>query len=530
MAFKLSKSVREKLHDPQMDALCRSNLAAFCMTYLGQSAFNDAFNSFSHPFSPRVHGELLDALDDFSVDRLCIQAARDTGKSTLMKGYTIWCLCYGHRKFVYYISKKESIAVNYSRSIITNLSRNPYILERFGQVCSPKAGLHQFYTKTGYCFMTSGMEQQNISIQSGSAAGGRPDQLIADDIQKTINVKNEDTRNRDYEIFMTDVINCVSGNARVFVIQNAIHPDTICNRLRTLKGWRYIHIPICDHNVTTSYWPEEHKIEKLRTEYENHKKDGRLHIFYNQRLADPSIPPEEQAIQEHHLLTYACSDKVIDRTPGIQSFVLCDPAKTDNMASAHSAVLGISIDRSQNKIYVREAVDGKWKPDQVIDKIFEIAEKINAYALAPEITGLEDWLKSRIREKQNETRTMYSLFWMKANNKAKEDRFKQVVPYFQKGNIYVKPSLRNMLIPHLVHRGAGRLDLGDCFGHIPELLRRNGIFFEAKNREIDEAQHRMERDRAFIQNCFDSYETLKIPNNMIMPVVEDPFGLAGGLF
>ncbi|HSW63329.1 MAG TPA: hypothetical protein VLH56_08470 [Dissulfurispiraceae bacterium] len=427
------------------------------------------------------------------------------------------------------------MASRYVSQVKQNLSKSERILERFGVQQSARWRRNEFVTLQGITMLSMGTGQQLLSTQSEDDVGYRPDFGVLDDCQGPERLKSKDLRESDLEWFVEVFEPAFEPGSKIVVFANAYHYDSLAYRLSRLEGWKYIHLPLCDRNVkdasAVSYWEERHPIERLRLELRRAEELNKVDSFYRNRLADPLPPEGERAIREEDILVYNEEEWELSKRYGTFSFVVADVAKTNSMRSAHSAILGVTVDTMSRRIYIRRMMDGRWEPDQFLNYLFHVAAEIGAVVLCPEETGLEKWLRHQVLSKLASDRLAYEYSPVAAGGRSKDERFRQIVPYFVNKQIRVNADICFSIKGHLMRQGkAERRDVGDCFAYIPEVLMRYGLLFEAVPQEVEGGQSDSEKDDDFVQEWVqeerdlerfmeqDKLEGLKLPRHLFEPI------------
>ncbi len=480
-----------------IDDLCKNSIAAYCKTFMPET--------FPLPFSIRLHIlKLFPILDDPSIKRIVIETSRDIGKSSFMKAMILQGITYGKFKFPVYASETDKIALPYSRQIQHYLETSKRIKKRFGDLKSDRWARGAWMTNTGIFMRTLGMGQQIRSMQTEDLSGTRPDFVILDDAQDAERCMNEDQRKKDLKWFTGEFEPALAQDARLIVIGNAVHCDSLIRTLAKMKGWVSLHIPICDESLKESYWEDHHPIKKLRVKRDNLRMVGEISTFYREVLAEPMPPPEERVVRQQDIIPYTESEKQLDNLQGTFSFVIGDPAKTKKMSSAHGAALGVTVDPKQKIIFIRRMIDEKFAPNEYLENVFHAAGDIGACVVCLEKTGLSDWLEMAITTYQLEHNLFYETFLFEAGMDSKMERFKQAVPYFLYKQVKIHPDIIERFSLQILPYGhTARRDVGDCVAYIPRMMNQFGIVFEAVKREITK-QDIQEEDDEYIGRLWEN--------------------------
>lgn len=121
-----------EVFDQERRERCRTDLLSFIECYCKS---NEVFNL---PWS-QMHLEVISEMQDKILNGGMIAMAlpRATGKSSLVTRAIIWCLLYGHRRFVVAIGDGKQAAMECLETVKTELEFNDRLCEDFPEVCIP---------------------------------------------------------------------------------------------------------------------------------------------------------------------------------------------------------------------------------------------------------------------------------------------------------------------------------------------------------------------------------------------------------
>ena len=166
--------------------------------------------------------------------------------------------------------------------------------------------------------------------------------------------------------------------------------------------------------------------------------------------------------------------------------MIVDPAKTANMKSADSAILGASVDYVRGSIYIRDIVSGKMYPDELYEEMFAMRRRLNAHVVGIEVTGLEEFIKQPILNEMQRRGPVdtFEPVWLKARGgdpggeKGKIKRIGALVPYYRQGYVYHNKANCAKLEGQLLSFPRSKLlDCADCEAYIIELLELGERYF-----------------------------------------------------
>lgn len=212
---------------PVLDAArkesCRDDFLKFCLTY-----FPEIFTKPISKNHPAISKIMERAAFNGGQYAFCVE--RGGAKTTFCELFVIWCIAYGHKKFVAYVAASKEAATDSFDSIKSEFENNDLLYDDFPEICHAIRELDGKPNKAGGMML----DGQNLAFTwrkdkvvfptvPGSAASGtvfkaagfdsrlrgmkhktkqgrnqRPDCVIVDDIQKDRTARNP--RNATYQI------------------------------------------------------------------------------------------------------------------------------------------------------------------------------------------------------------------------------------------------------------------------------------------------------------------------------------------
>ena len=152
--------------------------------------------------------------------------------------------------------------------------------------------------------------------------------------------------------------------------------------------------------------------------------------FYSQYMNNP-VDSEYQLFKKKDFQYY-------DHRP-YELFIATtvDPALTFKESGDYTAIITCGMDR-EGKIYILDALQGHWgTPSQIIDKIFETADKWKPQVIGIESNNWQKTLKWWAEKAMVERGTPLPLTELKApSNTKKELRIKGLEPYYKNHMVY----------------------------------------------------------------------------------------------
>ena len=180
------------------------------------------------------HKEMFYLTEDEAHKLIVVMAYRGSGKSTIMNlSYGIWSILgMQKKKFVLVLSKTRSQARDHFANIKSELEYNDLLKSDLGPFEADE-GQWETYAlelpKFGAKIMCAATEQ---GVRGLRYAQRRPDLIICDDLEDSVSVVSETSRNATYEWFVNEVLPLGTQNTRIVVLGNLLHAESLLMRLR----------------------------------------------------------------------------------------------------------------------------------------------------------------------------------------------------------------------------------------------------------------------------------------------------------
>jgi len=446
-----------------------------------------------------LHDQINEAIDT-GHKKVVIAAPRGLGKtSTMLFGVCSRHILFETKKFIVYLSNSATSAELQTENLKFELLSNELVKDLFGSVKTKRlAGIDYderfsklaWVTSGGTLVFPRGSGQQVRGILYHSR---RPDLLVIDDLEDKQNIESDEQRAKLKEWFHSDVMKCISRydkNFQFVYIDTLKHEDSLLQELLDSSDWLSLRLDICDDNYKSNA-PSFMTDEEIAIEVQEHREHGTLDVFYREMRNIP-ISLEDANFQPSMFRYYQEKGNEIYVSEGVgkeektvkieaadlTSAVIVDPAKTVKLQSADSAIVGISVDRSSQKVFVRDVVSGKFYPDQIYQEAFDMVGRLNAMVLAVEVTSLHQFISQPIKNQMRVDGIHAQFVELSAVGK-KEDRVAKLVPYYRKGYIYHHPVTCGKLEQQLLSFPRSKLwDVMDAFAYYIKLMDMLSIFFD----------------------------------------------------
>lgn len=483
-----------------------------------------------------VHTTILDLLDDDTKRLVAIAAPRGFGKTTLIG------LCFTARKalfrfvpYIVYISATQTEAAAKVKTLARELLENEMVRSLFGDVKGVKwaeeKGEIELIDGTGkaFCFIQAkGAGNQIRGLKWGKH---RPGLFLVDDLEDKEEAKSEQNRAKLKKWFFGDLMgamdNSDASDSRLVMIGTIVHQDSLLSNLidekaefefdnpddeeaqeafkNTKETFHTVRLEACNDQFE-SVWPEFISTESIRNRAEAYRRRGLLDIFYME-FRNIVIAGEEATFQQSMFRYYAESSKEFRielKTQQIENVVIIDPAKTANTSSAFTAIVGVGFNSISNRIYFRDCLNKRLKPDEIFKEAVDMALRLKTHVIGVEVTGLDNFITYPFRQYITTRNVFIEIVEIKAI-KDKDLRIGGLAPFYRANQIYhnedihVRGPLESQLLsfPYSKFR-----DVMDCFANIVKM-------FDLGNRNFSTTQMYDEKSGLAL-SIEDEYEMLRI--------------------
>lgn len=519
-----------ELHDTTI-----TNILAQCSQSTRMVAKTFFPERFTLPFSDEVHGKIFDLIDS-PHQKVAIAAPRGWGKTSIV-GLALmarWIL-FRHTPFICYINKSHDAASLQTENLRRELVSNRIIKGFFGNFRQRDVNNTEFeevFSKKAWVAYNTlvwprGAGQQ---VRGVLFKNDRPGLIIIDDLEDPQKIENEDIRKAWYEWLYADVIKAMprigdaANHCKVVYIDTLKHEDSVLQKLLDSDEWESVRLEACDDNFNPTA-PNFMSAEAITKEWDNHVAAGQTDVFFRE-LRNLPISTKDSSFRQEYFKYYNLPfgkpsrpddsnllDVEIQQDQNIETVIILDPAKTVKIHSAESAILGIGIDLSSAKIFIRDIISAKMYPDEIYDALFGMAIRLGAKVIGIEETGLAEFIKQPIKNEMFRRGSFFELIWLKPRGGSNKERgkalrIKELVPYYRGGYIYHNASCATMKMLEqqlLMFPRSALWDIMDAEAYVIEMLEMGERYFSPK-----EDPNNIEAEYAELsyENPIDDWRTL----------------------
>lgn len=459
-------------------------------------------------------------------NKINIISWRGRGKSTICKTLLAKRLRYNDIMFGVYIGKSFDFAALQTESVRRGMMQNKREIDLFGSL-KPKGMTREmqetfskkaWMTNTGALVWPRGCGQPVRGLlHDWDGASYRPSLIILDDLMDKQYIGSEKYRGDTYEWLLTDVAEAVpppemSMNWQVVFIDTLKHNDAVNQRLLDANDWKNVILPLAENRdgALRSNAPSFYTDKQVQDKYKHFDDIFKLDLFYQEFMC-VATAGERAAFQPQMFKKYDENSDAFHKeldNGEIECVVLVDPAKTSNMSSDWSAVVGVGVNVRRNKFYVRDIRAGHFHPKQLYDEIFAMAGRLQpCHVIGIEVHSLHEFIKHPFMDEMHSRGLYYELVDLNPRRMpaesadrthGKEGRVASLAPYYMKGCVYHNPMVCQVLEEQLLSfPHPRRWDVMDAFAYIVQIMEEGLRYFENQHTEdMYEDPHMAEREFA----------------------------------
>ncbi len=476
-------------------AMCFGDTRKYCKTFYP--------NTFSRPFS-KLHDKIFDLLDNSDAKKKAISAPRGLGKTSIAKAAACKAVHYRSRKFIPYVSKSETHAIEQTEDIKDKLRNVELPYKVFGdpKILDYSDDRGEWSKKSYVAFDTlivpRGWKQQ---LRGLNWRDYRPDFLVFDDLEDDEEILNEEIRKRLKERFYTGAQYSVPqhhDNWEMFYIDTIKHEDSLLVELLESPEWETLDLSVCDDSFKTlcpDFMPQD-RLDRIVAE---HRRKRTMDQFAREFMSK-AISREDATFKAELFQYYSEADEVFANRVAdnkIISVVIIDPAKTSKMHNAQSGIVVWGIDVENRAMYVREARGEFHHPDELYYDAISTAKRYNAQAIGVEVTGLEEFIKHPLKDAMSRAGLFFEPVWLRARSGkgelggeygGKAARVASLLPYYRQGLVYhnsAPASTSQLEVQLLSFPRSKRWDVMDAAAYIVEMMEIGAIYFQNEYEDSD---------------------------------------------
>lgn len=360
------------------------------------------------------------------IPRLLFMAFRGGAKSTISEEAAIVAACLEKFSNGLFLGESETRAVERLRAVKHEFETNPFIADLFGVGPGATWTETKIVLSNGVCLQAHGRGQ---SLRGIKHLDRRPDLLVGDDMEDEEAVATPEARRKTLRWFMAVVLPALDPGYRARVNATPLDAEALAVKLSQDPGWVTRTYPkkFRDENSGEwrSTWPSRFTIEEIDADEEANLRLGMHNEWVRENMCQ-AVSDRDRTFQAEMFRS-----EPIVRT-WHPAYAFYDPARTVKATSAHTGKAVWSW--VNNRLIVWESDGRLWKPDEIIDDIFQTDARYAPVAIGVEEDGLNEFILQPLRHAQVARAQPVPIRAMKAP-KGKMDFIKGLQPFFKAGEV-----------------------------------------------------------------------------------------------
>lgn len=415
--------------------------------------------------TPPPHHEVIN-LWHSHLPKILVMAFREFGKSTIAEEAFTIAACYKLFRNAIIVGSTEKRACERLRAIKHEIETNELLEDLFGWQIGKVWNEAEIILANGVRVIAVGRGQ---SLRGTKHLHYRPDFCFCDDIEDKEHVTTPEARDATQEWFMDELLPCLDKTARIRMNATPLDRDSLPMRVRRWDAWTTKVYPI-EHvdarGKRAATWPARYPLDWVDKKKREYEQAGNAEGYAREYMCVAEDPRAR--------IFTSSMFKVEPRAHTWQpTFAMYDPART---TKATSATTGWAVwSWVANRMIVWDGGGETWKPDQLVDHIFKIADQYGPVEIGVEEDGLNDWILQPLRHEQLRRNTLIPLRAMKAP-KGKISFIEGLQPFFLAGEVSFAKAL-DTLTQQFLSFPTGRIDGPNALAYAPR-MRPGIVVFE----------------------------------------------------
>jgi hypothetical protein len=341
--------------------------------------------------TPEFHWEMI-RLWHSPNPKVGVMAFREGGKSTIAEEAFCLGAAFGWFRNGIILGSSLDRANDRMRAVKHEIENNENFVSLFGELKGEVWNESRIVLTNGVIIQSFGRGQ---SLRGVKHLQWRPDFCFADDIEEPEHVRTPEARRETLAWFMSVVLPALDKDARIRINATPLDRDALPVRLMKEPGWQWRTFPIEYPDPKTSRrtptWPARYNLSWIDRRKQELERLGLHDEFMREYMC------EAEDIARKTFTSDIFKVRTRVRT-WETAYAFIDPART---TTATSATTGWAVwSWINNRLVVWDAGAGLLKPDEIVNKVFELDDLYRPAILGVEQDGLEDFLLQPIRHEQ----------------------------------------------------------------------------------------------------------------------------------
>jgi hypothetical protein len=384
--------------------------------YFCKAMFPSRFNM---PYTS-LHRKIIDTVDNVLAEQQdALSAGKPAGRKVAIKGargisktgFTGFALparniLFGHSKFIAYVTKAEGNSILQTENLREALLATPGVGKKsiiqsiFGDLREQgkRASWESKFGAKAWVMGVPGNRTLVLPRGVGQQLRGllfddaRPDFLDFDDFDDDKTLMNDELRTWLHDTwFEGAALRCVSQFESENIPYLILFSDTCKHEAAKIEAlcndpsWISVTIPVCDENYQVID-PTFKSQEELDKEITAARANGTISALARELMCIPAAV-EDRPFDPRNFIPYDPATTPMTGA-GMESFVMVDPARSQNPKSDFTAIVGATVDFNNHLIYFRECLNERFAPDEMVEHAIQMALRLGAYHIGVEYAGL----------------------------------------------------------------------------------------------------------------------------------------------
>lgn len=471
MTTNLDDEVSGATTEANADAVQAAQLARTDLNFLGMLC---APEEFSFGF-PSFYITLFALLTSFKqkLERYAIGIPRGFAKTTFIKLLCIWYILFSTKRFILIVGASEDLAVN-TLSDITDFLGSPNIQKLFGRWnadCEVDTQRLKVFTFRGRSIILRAIGA-GTAVRGINRKSARPDVIIMDDIQKREDAENPELADQLLKWILGTLMKARSNDGCTYIYVGNMYPQNcILEKLKNNSQWTSFIVGgiLADGS---SLWEELRPIDDLLSEYQADTEMGHAEIFISEILNSTDIALASGIdINKIPQLPAYFNDVEPDG-----SFIIIDPSsgkkRGDDCTINHYSII-------DGKPILDAVLHGTFTPLETINQALRMGIENNTRLIAVEDVAYQStllfWFNHIV---QSEGITGFEFVPVAPRGQAKNNRIKRGLLRLLKGEIYLHPNVRSLVLNQITTWNPLKVDnvddIIDPIGYCEEIEQNYG--------------------------------------------------------
>lgn len=339
---------------------------------------------------PPFHGEMIDALHG-SAPEVLLMAFRGAAKSTRAEEAVILRGCFQEFHNALIVGASERRAVERLLAVKRELELNEAIAWLFGEMSGGVWQETKIELRNGVVIQAAGRDQ---NLRGVKHLDWRPDFVLIDDVEDPEAVQSPDGREKTMDWLLAELVPACDPRRVIRMLATPMDADSVPMRLKRRGEWPVLEYPIeylDERGERVPSWPERYPMEWIDRTRKTYFDQGKGVLWEREYMLSPIA--ESARIFRQEMIRVEPRERRWEAC-----FAAIDPART---VKATSATTGWAVwSWLKNRLVVWASGAELLLPDQIVGKVFAIAEQYHPTWIGVEEDGLNEWLLQPLRQEQ----------------------------------------------------------------------------------------------------------------------------------